>query len=461
MLKYEFIKEKFSERNYELLETEYKNGSTKMKYKCLKHPDRDELSMTYSNLQQGKGCPYCSPKHPKDIKEIIMEFEKRGYKLLTTNYINSQQKLQYICSKHPDKELFIRYSQLNQGQGCVYCGYVKTAHKKTFTFDFVKKTFEDRGYQLLSDKYIGSQHELEYFCPKHPNKKLSIKFVDFKRGHGCWYCGHETTNLKQKLSLEVVKKAFEDRGYQLLSEEYINSQEKLKYICPKHNEQFIAYSDLKQGHGCPYCGGIGKPNIEDIKNKMKKRNYELLEEEYINSNTPMRYRCPFHPNKILFITYEGVRQGHGCIYCRNEKRKGETSANWKGGVTSLNAYLRSQIEDWKYIQFVKTNNQCVFTKEKRNVVVHHLEPFYIIRNNILKELNLPIQTIGKYDFKELELIKTKFLDHHNNMDGVVLRKDIHRFFHNLYTNNCTPADFEAFTLRWKSGEFVGIFDGNN
>lgn len=40
--------------------------------------------------------------------------------------------------------------------------------------------------------------------------------------------------MRRKINYDMVKKEFEERGYVLLSSEYINNSTKLQYLCPNH-----------------------------------------------------------------------------------------------------------------------------------------------------------------------------------------------------------------------------------
>ena len=43
----------------------------------------------------------------------------------------------------------------------------------------------------------------------------------------------------KKLTIEFVRESFEAEGYELLTEEYIGSKQKLDYICPKGHKHSI------------------------------------------------------------------------------------------------------------------------------------------------------------------------------------------------------------------------------
>lgn len=56
-----------------------------------------------------------------------------------------------------------------------------------------------------------------------------------------------------KHEYDNVKKSFEDEGYTLLSDEYINNRSKLKFICPNNHEHTIRYRDWLNGVRCGMC----------------------------------------------------------------------------------------------------------------------------------------------------------------------------------------------------------------
>lgn len=62
----------------------------------------------------------------------------------------------------------------------------------------------------------------------------------------------------KKYTYEEVEKEFDNRGYDLISNEYINCTTKLDYICRKHHDkgiQQITFTKFHhESHGCYYCG---------------------------------------------------------------------------------------------------------------------------------------------------------------------------------------------------------------
>ncbi|MDF9625233.1 hypothetical protein P5775_21125 [Bacillus cereus] len=130
-LMFEQVKEKFEERGYELLETEYVIGTAKMRYKCPHHPDR-ELSISYAELRNGSGCRYCGILKRRHSFELVKEtFESRGYKLLEKNYVNDRTKMQYKCPNHPNEVFTILFSHLRRGHGCPKCGQERSGQVRS------------------------------------------------------------------------------------------------------------------------------------------------------------------------------------------------------------------------------------------------------------------------------------------------------------------------------------------
>jgi hypothetical protein len=65
----------------------------------------------------------------------------------------------------------------------------------------------------------------------------------------------------------------------------------MKYCCSCGNNSEITYSNFKQGQRCIKCSGLEKHTFEDVKNYFNEQSCELLETEYINFKTKMKYRC--------------------------------------------------------------------------------------------------------------------------------------------------------------------------
>lgn len=71
-LTYDFVKTYFQQQNCELLESEYTNSYTKMKYKCQCN---NESSITWDNFKQGYRCIKCGYDKQESSKKLFKEYE--------------------------------------------------------------------------------------------------------------------------------------------------------------------------------------------------------------------------------------------------------------------------------------------------------------------------------------------------------------------------------------------------
>jgi hypothetical protein len=93
----------------------------------------------------------------------------------------------------------------------------------------------------------------------------------------------------------------------------------MRYICNCGNISKICFSSFQNGHRCKRCSGCEKYTIEFVKQYFKDHGCKLLEDEYINNSTLMRYICECgDENKITFSKF---LMGRRCRECAKEKRE--------------------------------------------------------------------------------------------------------------------------------------------
>ena len=86
-----------------------------------------------------------------------------------------------------------------------------------------------------------------------------------------------------KLSYEYVKNEIEKEGYKLLEEEYKGCNVKMSILCPNNHTFSTRWRNWQQGVRCPHCKGVAKLNIDIIRQAFKEEGYELLTNEYVNN----------------------------------------------------------------------------------------------------------------------------------------------------------------------------------
>ncbi len=232
-----FVKEQFKVVGYELLTTEYNSSAKKLGYIC---PKGHRHNISWNNWQQGHRCPYCAKVGRPTIEFIRSEFEKEGYKLLTTDYKNCFQKLDYICSeghKHSTG-----WSNWQAGYRCPYCiGLGKP------TIEFIRSEFAKEDYQLLTKEYINRKQKLYYICPE--GHRHNISWAAWKyQNQRCPHCAGNG-----KLTIEFIGLEFAKEDYKLLTSQYVNAREKLEYECSSGHRHNISWYNWKSGKRCSTC----------------------------------------------------------------------------------------------------------------------------------------------------------------------------------------------------------------
>lgn len=262
--------------------------------------------------------------------------------------------------------------------------------------------------------------------------------------------------MTQRLTIVEVRARFQERGYELLGDNYQKNSVPMRFRCPTHpdKETKLTMMQLKAGQGCRYCGyaKMGErqrlsPSI--VKELFLSRGYKLLD-EYITSSHKLRYVCPGHPNVVQEISYSDLRSGHGCMQCGRERTaaaiSGEKSHFWKGGVSELGNYLRQHLSQWKLDALKKYDYRCVITGQRgKDIEIHHTKPFYQIRDEAMAEIVLDVrQGIGDYAPEELTLLTQVFVRKHLEVEGIPLKRELHIELHKSFGDAPSLRDFLFF-----------------
>ena len=255
------------------------------------------------------------------------------------------------------------------------------------------------------------------------------------------------------------------------NEEYINSKQKLTFICPIHGKIHKTANQIMGRYKCKYCASDEvhekqRYNLEYVKEKYLENGFVLLEDTYLNSSKPNKCYCIKHPDIIQYKCFRMILQNRICFYCQHEMQQNEGHPSWKGGTTLLYNYLRTIIEPWKYESSNYYNNKCILTNNYETVVHHLLRSFKSIVDEALDFYNIDLKytPVSTFDNDTLYSIGEKVLQfHYVSGFGIPIHKKLHKLFHSkeLYGNrNNTPEQFEEFKTRLKSGEFNSFLQEN-
>jgi hypothetical protein len=245
------------------------------------------------------------------FEEVKQYFSENGCVLLSTEYINTKQKLDYICScKNPSK---ITFTHFKNGVRCKECSNKRGKEKLKLNFDDVKKLYDEKGCILLENEYINNHTPMKYIC--HCGELAESTYVSFKKSKYCMSCCG-----KKKFDYQFVYDYFKERGCTLLEKEYINNKTPMKYICDCGNPSNITFNNFKNGQRCGICANNQKYTYEYIFNYFKENDCLLLSFEYINNGQDLEYLCSCG-NKST-IKFRDFQNGHRCWEC-GQIKKGE------------------------------------------------------------------------------------------------------------------------------------------
>ena len=231
----------------------------------------------------------------QEVREYIESF---GYKLLSTEYLNSHTRLLIKCPNPNHKPYEVKFYSFKNGSRCPKCKSDKQSELYSFTYDYVKEYIENLGYKLLSEEYQNNKTKLLIKCDK--GHIYETTFDNLKRGRKCRECSGS-----KKHSYEEVKDYLLSFGYELLSNEYKDNKTKLKMKCPNGHIIDLKFNHFKSGVRCSKCKhSKGEEKIEQILNM-----YDIeYAREYKFKDCKLKKCLPFDfylPKYNICIEYDG------------------------------------------------------------------------------------------------------------------------------------------------------------
>ncbi|MCO0600952.1 hypothetical protein NGI46_26920 [Peribacillus butanolivorans] len=319
------LKEKFVTLEAELITTEYHKRDLPLKFKCLLCDDIGER--TYASVFNSKlACLSCGHKLKiKNKTKYTIEVAKKvfleiGLELLEEHYLSFHEDMKYRCldcDYKGEKSLSVAKAE----KGCPKCAGIIP-----LTYDEVKDLFNEFELNLEEEEYINARTGMKYTCLKCG--KQGTKTADsLKAGKGCKGCSTIETSTNQRLPYEVVKTLVESIGWTLLSRSYEGNSKKLHMKCEKGHDVFTNLNNVRNGKRCKKCSGLESPSLEERISVFFNLNLDLIEKEYKNGNTPLKYKC-LECGYFGDKTWKSARNGFGCLACSPSSIGEERIANW-------------------------------------------------------------------------------------------------------------------------------------
>jgi len=182
--------------------------------------------------------------------------------------------------------------------------------RKKLTIQHAHDLAESKGWECLSTEYIGIHSHLKWRCSeKH---EWNACFHNIKnKGTGCPKCAG-----KAKGSIEECKAFAISKGWECLSDIYINAHLHLKWRCSECKHEWMAiFNNIKSNNsGCPKCYENTMGSIEECKAFAISKGWECLSDTYENNRTNLKWRC--EKNHEWNATFNSIKNmGSGCPEC--------------------------------------------------------------------------------------------------------------------------------------------------
>ena len=219
----ETIRELARSRGGKLISKIYINSRTPLKWKCAKGHVWEALSNSVKG--HNTWCPTCALDRSPSKEEVVKIINKlnklaktKGGKLLSTDYKNAMQKLEWKCAKG-----HIFYSSTNavkdHGYWCLKC-----SGKEKLSIEILQKDAAKKGGMIISKVYKNSNSKYKWQCSL--GHIWSMRATNVRNGQWCPKC-----STKAPLKIEDLKLLAKKRGGVLLTKKYMNAHQKLKWQC--------------------------------------------------------------------------------------------------------------------------------------------------------------------------------------------------------------------------------------
>lgn len=262
--------------------------------------------------------------------DVKAEFEERGYDLVSTEYRQVSDKLDYICRKHPDAGVqTISFSKFHSNhQGCKFCGFERRAAKKRKKFDKAndKKLCESKGFIYCDTIRENSKIYITFICPKHADlgiQKMQYHNMD-RELKGCQYCSG-----KNLPSWYIVKQIEQINPDVELLEIPTKINQHIQCKCRAHGIVWTPRAgDLILGKSCRECGREKNArksvlSLAKFQEKVSLANSEVEVVEYSGARKNAKFKCKLcghiWESSAESMTTHGKMCPNCCHYYKGER----------------------------------------------------------------------------------------------------------------------------------------------
>lgn len=263
----------------------------------------------------------------RNIKLLAVIIDDEEYEV--TKPPTTKQKVKWVCGTCDREQVSCLASIVDIKKEVVECkscatkrGRAKSEDAATnyITYDTFCDVLEERGWKMMSEKS-------EYKNTKSVMKVVcseghpgATSYNRFMSGCDCMKCDHQSRRGK---NINDIRQEFTDKGFKLLEQIYINYDTPMKYRCKCGTESTMSYSNFKKViHGCRECVALSqRKDWDEIVKLFSESGCKILskESDYKDRNQPLKYKCSC--GGVGQTPLKFFQRGNRCENCKDDRRR--------------------------------------------------------------------------------------------------------------------------------------------
>ncbi len=248
----------------------------------------------------------------RNIEEIA---KARGGSVLSKHYLGMFHHLEFQCGiGHVFTAQPVNI--VHNSQWCPICAKQKQRMQAVLQrkpIQALRALAIDREGVLLSSESGGAHNKHHWRCAA--GHTFWMTPANVLMGKWCPQCGRaRVARAVSQSQGAILDKVIKDRGGMILSGSYKTARTKVHIRCAAGHEWNARPDAVIRGGWCPKCKGGIRLTIRDAKALAMRRGGACLSEIYINSHSPLLWRC--HNGHTFSKPYTKVQQGQWCSKCK-------------------------------------------------------------------------------------------------------------------------------------------------
>jgi len=263
----------------------------------------------------------------------------------------------------------------------------------------------------LESEYKNIKAEIKYKCSCGNDEYTTWYNFKKKKNKMCTKCSVNVISSKKKLSLSEIRQFFQKHNCELLEDEYVNARTNMKYMCHCGTLSYIRFDNFKQGQRCMECK---KKKLSEDRMYNIDKIHDILScknlellSDYYGYNKEIEFKCLDCKSIESKALIHISRDKQPCRKCYIDSLKGSTSPAWNPNITDEERIQKRHY--YEYSQWTKS----VYERDD-----------YVCR--CCGQIGGKLNAHHIYNYSQNKDLRTDL------SNGVVLCEICHREFHNIY-----------------------------